>query len=183
MNVPARRPLRIVLTGGPGAGKTTLLNALAARGWVTVPEAARAVIRERKAMGLAPRPDPARFAAEIVRRDIEQYQTASGERVAFDRSLLDALGMLDEAGALNHLERDRQVAAYPYFNPVFVLPPWAAIYRQDEERDQTFDHAVAVCGRLCAWYRTCGYDLVTVPEGTVEERCTCVLATIASVAP
>jgi predicted ATPase len=37
-------PRRYVLTGAPGSGKTSLLQALAARGWAVVHEAATDVI-------------------------------------------------------------------------------------------------------------------------------------------
>ncbi|MCW5658475.1 MAG: AAA family ATPase [Burkholderiaceae bacterium] len=38
--------LRVGITGGPGVGKTTLLAELAARGYATVAESARAIISE-----------------------------------------------------------------------------------------------------------------------------------------
>ncbi|WP_414897005.1 AAA family ATPase [Rhodovulum sp. YEN HP10] len=40
-----------VLTGGPGAGKTSLITELACRGFHTIPESGRAVIREEMASG------------------------------------------------------------------------------------------------------------------------------------
>ena len=35
-----------VVTGGPGAGKTSLITELAHRGFHTIPESGRAIIRE-----------------------------------------------------------------------------------------------------------------------------------------
>src|ERR671938_223494 len=64
---------RVVITGGPGAGKTTLLAELAARGYTTVEESARAIIAERLTSGASRRPSPLAFAREILRRDIEKY--------------------------------------------------------------------------------------------------------------
>jgi predicted ATPase len=60
----------VIVTGGPGAGKTTLLAALAAIGYATVEESARAVIAERQARGATRRPDALAFAREILGRDI-----------------------------------------------------------------------------------------------------------------
>lgn len=37
----------IVITGGPGVGKTTLLNCLNNKGFITVPEDARQIIKEQ----------------------------------------------------------------------------------------------------------------------------------------
>src|SRR5262245_47042717 len=93
---------KIVFTGGPGAGKSTVLAALQERGCAVVADHAREVIRKRKASGLSPRPGPAAFAQEILRLDIEAYErTASIDGpVFFERSVLDAVGGLHEAGGL-----------------------------------------------------------------------------------
>lgn len=65
----------LVLTGGPGGGKTSLLNALAARGYRTLPESARHIIQGRLAAGLSPRPDQIAFAQQILNADIEKIPT------------------------------------------------------------------------------------------------------------
>ncbi|HET9252528.1 MAG TPA: AAA family ATPase [Candidatus Eisenbacteria bacterium] len=178
---------RVVVTGGPGAGKTVLLDELARRGYPYAPESARTIIRERLARGLPPRPDPGEFAYEILGRDIEQYR-AAGERSGragqggpereiyfFDRSILDALGMLDQLGLLSARERDRHLTEYPYHPRAFILPPWEAIYQVDSERDQTFAESVRVHDSLRQWYVRCGYEIVSVPPGPVADRCDLVL--------
>ncbi|HEU5310820.1 MAG TPA: AAA family ATPase, partial [Candidatus Eisenbacteria bacterium] len=127
---------RVVVTGGPGAGKTVLLDELARRGYPVAPESARTIIRERLARGLPKRPEPAEFAYEILGRDIEQYRSLEQSREQsggsglhfFDRSVLDALGMLDQLGLLSARERDRHLTEFPYYRQVFLLPPWEAIY-------------------------------------------------------
>lgn len=183
---------RVVVTGGPGAGKTVLLEELARRGHPYAPESARTIIRERLARGLPPRPDPAEFAYEILGRDIEQYRgvtrgprpdratAGAGDLHFFDRSILDALGMLDQLGILSARERDRHLTDYPYHRQVFLLPPWEAIYRVDSERDQTFGESVRVHDTLRQWYLRCGYETVSVPPGPVADRCDLVLKTLES---
>lgn len=130
----------VVLTGGPGAGKTTLLAALGAMGYATVPEAARAIIAERLAAGATRRPEPPVFAREILRRDIEKYraQPPGPAWVFFDRGVIDALGMLQEVDPLPSGELQAMLSAYRFHAPVFILPPWEAIYANDSERDQSF---------------------------------------------
>jgi predicted ATPase len=174
---------RVVLTGGPGAGKTTLLAELAGLGYSTVAESAREVIAQRVARGETPRPDAASFAREILRRDIEKYgavPTAGADVVFFDRSLLEALGMLDEAAPLPQAALNATLKAYPFHGTVFVLPPWEAIYRTDAERDHTFAHAQRVHADLVRWYRRCGYGLHELPRIGVAERARHVLQVLAS---
>jgi predicted ATPase len=164
--------LRVVLTGGPGAGKTTVLADLASRGLCTVPDSARAVIAERRRRGQSPRPPPLEFAAEIFHRDAESYDShnSQGGYVFYERSVVDALGMLNQAAPLQRNQLKAYLARYAYHRMVFVFPPWQAIYRKDAERDQSFAEADAVHPEIMNWYRACGYELVEVPRGPVEQR-------------
>ena len=172
----------IVLTGGPGAGKTTLLTKLASMGYAVVEESARAIIAERLASGLTRRPSPSEFAHQILARDIEKYlaQPHRSKWVFFDRGLIDALGMLQEVSPMPDQELKAVLANYPFHRPVFILPPWEAIYTNDAERDQTYAEAIGVCEKLRKWYRLCGYEIHEVPRLPVTQRATHVLEVIAT---
>ena len=163
---------RVVVTGGPGAGKTTLLRELAGLGYPTVSDSAREVIAERLAIGLPPRPEPAAFAREILRRDERKYQTsaASCGFVFFDRSPLEAIAMVHDAAPMKNAELRAKVEGFEFHRTVLVLPPWREIYRTDTERDHSFEHAERVHEELLRWYRWCGYAIYEVPRLGVEER-------------
>jgi predicted ATPase len=172
---------RIVVTGGPGAGKTTLLAALRTSGYKAVDESARAIIQERLASGLSPRPPALEFARQILHRDIAKYQQPPElDLVFFDRSIVEALCMVDQAARLQAHELSDLLSQYPYDRRVFVLPPWEAIYTTDGERDQTFSEALRVHDTDTRWYRRCKYEIIEVPTGTVAERCTYVLRALAN---
>ena len=162
----------VVITGGPGAGKTTLLAELAAMGYSTVSESARAIISERLAQGQSPRPKPLAFAREILRRDAEKYANHErGDRwVFFDRGAVESIAMVQEASPMPGAELQALLDAYRFHSQVFVLPPWEAIYVADAERDHSFAHASRVHSQLVSWYRTCGYELHEVPRLPTPER-------------
>jgi predicted ATPase len=172
----------VIVTGGPGAGKTTLLTELAAMGYATVEESARAIIAERLACGASPRPDARAFAQEILRRDIEKYvnQPRTSNWVFFDRGLIDALAMVHEASPLPSTELQAMLSAYPFHRTTFVLPPWEAIYATDSERDQSFAEAIEVHAKLVRWYRSCGYVLNEVPRLPVAQRAAHVLRVLSA---
>lgn len=172
---------RIILTGGPGAGKSTVLGELQARGLRTVPESARAIIRDRLGRGMTPRPDARRFAEEILAMDRRAYDACRDDAgaVLFDRGLPDALCMLHVARAVDLASVQRELRSRPYASDVFFLPPWAAIYATDGERDQSFAAAVEVAERLLAWYRSLGFTVVMVPEATPAQRAGFLLQRIA----
>jgi predicted ATPase len=162
----------VILTGGPGAGKTTLLAELAAMGYTTVEESARAIIAERLVAGASRRPSLSTFAREILHRDIEKYlgHPRTSDWVFFDRGVIDALGLLQEVSPLPARELEAMLSTYAFHPAVFILPPWEAIYANDAERDQSFAEAVNVHARLVRWYRSCGYVLHEVPRVPVPQR-------------
>ncbi len=162
---------RFVLAGGPGAGKTTVLDALRDRGFVCLPDVARAIIRTRLRKGLSARPESAAFARAIFDGDVANYRAAPPRRVCFfDRGVVDALGMLGQCRAMSRADIDVNLRRYPYQETVFLFPPWEEIYRTDDERDQTFEESVRVFEAVRSWYRHCGYRVREVPFGAVEHR-------------
>jgi predicted ATPase len=171
----------VVITGGPGVGKTTLLAELRTRGYATAAESARAIIAERRAQGLSPRPEPVAFAREILRRDTEQYHAHSPKLgwVFFDRGVVEALGMLHQAAPMPASELEAALLAHPLHSPVFILPPWQAIYTIDAERDHSFSWVEHVHSELLRWYRSCGYALCEVPRLPVAARADFVLRALA----
>ena len=172
--------LRFVMTGGPGAGKTTTLDALAARGFRSVPDSARAIIRQRKEAGLSPRQPLGQFGMEMLSIDIAQYRntTVADIPVFFDRGVGDAVAFLFLQGALTSGEVKAYIAEFRYNELVFLFPPWREIYHTDTERDQSFLHAVAVSEQVRTWYTQWHYTLVEVPRQSVEARADFILNTI-----
>src|SRR5262245_24280587 len=168
------RMSRIVITGGPGAGKTTLLLALQARGHTIVGDSPRTIIQDRRRRGLSPRPNAYEFVHQTLRMDIENYvhHAATPGYVFFERSVLDALCGLDRIAPLSEGELRVWLSKYQYCSKVFVLPPWKAIYANDDERDHTFEHAESVYQILQEWYhRLEQYQVIEVPKVSVAERC------------
>ncbi len=170
---------RVVLTGGPGAGKTAVLQALAAKGYATGEDAPRSIIRERKDAGLSPRPDELSFAEEIFQREVDAYRSTSQSPTFFERGVVDAAGFLYSAGGLDDDEVARLIADYPY-EEIFIFPPWEDIYCTDEERDQTFEHALAVYDSTLNLYQRVGYHPIEVPLLSVTNRTRFVLDTLAA---
>jgi predicted ATPase len=142
-----------------------------------VPDTARAIIQERLRLSLCPRPPAADFAEQILKREMEQYRRMASAPglVFFDRCVVDALAGIDQVALATTFELQRLLEKYEYFRTAFIFPPWEEIYTTDAERDHTFAHAVAVHKATAAWYPRCGYDLVEVPRGTVQERCDFIL--------
>jgi predicted ATPase len=165
---------RIVLTGGPGAGKTRALELIRGQGYSTGEDAPRLIIRERKLAGLPPRPDALTFAQQVFDKEVEAYHSAKRSPSFFERGVVEAIASLLEADALTERRAEHLLSKYCY-QAVFIFPPWKEIYRVDEERDHTFDHAVRVYEFTLQFYRRHGYEPIEVPRAGVAERAAFIL--------
>ncbi|MFM2483054.1 AAA family ATPase [Celerinatantimonas sp. YJH-8] len=164
----------IILTGGPGTGKTSVIHRLNRLGYLSVPETGRRIIQQQVACrGHAlPWDDKVAFRDEMMREELAHYQAyvKSKELVFFDRSLIDVYGY----SKLECLPISKSLHTYchtqKYCQNVFIFPPWASIFINDQERKQNFDEAVATYQEMVKAYNQFGYRLIEVPKVSVGER-------------
>jgi predicted ATPase len=79
---------------------------------------------------------------------------------------MDSACMLFESDKDSYAKIRNSHLTNRYNNKVFITPPWKEIYRNDEERDQSFD----VYERLEKWYGEYGYNIILLPKDTIENR-------------
>lgn len=165
---PARHA---VLTGAPGAGKTTLLEAAAGAGSVTSHEVARELLKAPGGMELRER-DALGFADAMLEAHLREFAAMDGREgpVVFDRGLPDVVGFLDVSGLPVSPAIDRACRAVRYHGPILRAPAWQDIYRQDAERIQDWQQAVASDEAVSAAWRRYGYEVLDLPLASVEER-------------
>ena len=167
----AAPPRHAVLTGAPGAGKTTLLDAAAAAGFATSPEVARALLQQPGGMDLR-ETDPVGFAEAMLEahvREFEGHEDRSGP-VLFDRGFPDVVGFLEVSGLAVPRSIDQACRTLRYSGPILRAPAWSAIYRQDHERIQTWDQAVASDEAVTAAWQRYAYAVIDLPLVGVGER-------------
>ena len=173
------RTRHAILTGAPGAGKTTLLDAAAAAGLTTSPEVARILLQQPGGMVLRAT-DPLGFAEAMVAAHVHEFERFKGEPgpILFDRGLPDVAGFLEVSGLAVPRSVDRACRNLRYTGPILRAPAWAAIYRQDHERIQTWDEAAASDQAVTAAWRRYGYPVIDLPLVGVNERLEFLLARI-----
>jgi predicted ATPase len=149
-----------------------LLVELARRGFATIEEPGRRVVREELASGgdALPWIDTVAFVRRITAMAQAGYEAARSlpGPVFFDRGLIDA------AVALKHLTGEVALtdlaARHRYASPVFLAPPWSELFATDAERRHDFTSAVAEYDRLAAAYPALGYDVVLLPKVSIAKR-------------
>src|SRR5271157_209214 len=170
----------VVISGCSSGGKSTLLVELGRRGYATVEEPGRRIVKEEMlGKGLAlPWADKIAFARRAIALALADRTTANRESgwVFFDRGLIDA------AAALQHLRGEPALAtlapAHRYHPRVFLAPPWPEIYVTDAERRHDLDAAVAEYQRLLDVYPSLGYEVTVLPKVGVAERADLILQLI-----
>ena len=163
-----------VVTGGPGAGKTSLITELARRGFHTIPESGRAIIREEMASGgdALPWADRRAYAERMLEQDLRAHSAAqalSGPAI-FDRGIPDILGYLTLCGlpVPPHVAAAAKTARYNA--RVFLAPFWDEIFTQDTERTQTRAEAEATCAVMRDTYTALGYQITELPRADITTR-------------
>jgi predicted ATPase len=163
-----------VITGGPGSGKTTLIEALASSGLALSIEAGRAIIKEQALVGgdAVPWADRGAFAELMFNREMRSYDWAREVKgpVIFDRGIPDVIGYLTLVKLPVPEYMERAAREFRYHGNVFIAPSWPEIFGQDTERKQTFEEARATYDVMVETYTAYGYNLITLPLASVEER-------------
>ncbi|OEJ98548.1 ATPase [Flavivirga aquatica] len=171
----------IVITGGPGTGKTSIINQLKKQNYYCFDEIIRALTLEAKnevetssqiSNPIAFVNDPMDFNSKLLNGRIEQFIQANKTNKKlnfFDRGIPDVLAYMD---FFNQEYNDifTNACKIHKYNNVFLLPPWKAIYKTDNERFETFDEAIKIHECLKQIYKNFEYNIIEVPFGTVEER-------------
>jgi predicted ATPase len=175
---------RIVITGGPGSGKTTLIAHLESMGYQCLHEISRDVIQQAQQQGIEQLflTNPILFSEKLLDGRLEQYHEAGSfsEPVLFyDRGLPDVTAYMDYVGT-HYPEHFSKICTAHRYDEVFLLPPWPEIYTQDNERYESFEQAQKIHSFLRDGYSKYGYDVQELPIGTVTERVSHLLSTIAA---
>jgi predicted ATPase len=181
----------VVISGCSGAGKSTLLAELARRGYATIDEPGRRIVKDELQRGGSALPwiDLAAFlqrAFDIALADCDDAARFGGW-VFFDRSLIDAVAGI--VGFQHRHDADRFLLArvtgepvhthlgplHRYHRRVFLAPPWPEIHVLDQERRHSLEAAVAEYEHLLTVYPALGYDVAILPKVDVGSRADFVL--------
>lgn len=161
-----------VITGGPSTGKTTLLSELGKLGYVTVPEAARAVIDQAIAKGISVeelRSDEKQFQEDVafMKRDVEA-ELDPNTITFFDRGMQDTVAYYGSYG----FAMDNGVEAlmdHSKYQQVFLLEPLET-YKEDYARVEDEAFRKKIGDLLEEAYTKYGMKPVRLPATTLADR-------------
>jgi predicted ATPase len=171
-----------VISGCSGGGKSTLLTELDRRGYATVEEPGRRIVREEleRDGSVLPWKDLEAFLLRALALAFEDRAEARHHDgwVFFDRGLVDAAAGLERA--TGKPARAWLSASDRYHRRAFLTPPWPEIYVADQERRQDLIEAIAEYDHLLKVFPALGYHVTLLPKVGVTERADFVLHTLAN---
>ncbi|MFH1254264.1 MAG: ATP-binding protein [bacterium] len=168
------QPIKVVFTGGPCTGKTTLINALASKGYYIIREAATAVIQEEQKSGnMTPWNNLDQFQLKIVAKQEECLDLAlklshHKELIFFDRACIDSFAYckFNKQIIPQELTELLNKVRYDY---IFLLD-FVKTYSSSGVRHEGMEEARKIHNCLSSVYESLGYNVITVPALTVDER-------------
>jgi predicted ATPase len=171
----------VMLSGCSGGGKSTLLAELAWRGYATIEEPGRRIVREEQASGGSALPwiDAPAFARRAIGMATADYEAARGNPgwTFFDRGIVDAASALEAMTGEPVLESLGH--RFRYHDKVFMTPPWPELFASNAERQHGLDAAIEEYDRLVRDYRKLGYAVELLPKMSVSARADFVLEQLA----
>lgn len=164
---------RIAITGAPGTGKTALIHVLEQRGCSCFHEYSRQIIRDslNRNSDVLPWKDLYAFSELLWEERLNQHRHATAWQIHFyDRTIVDIMAYCEAAGLPVAELWEEYARSHRYDPVVYITPPWADIYVQDNERKETFDQLEDIHDQLLHTYQRLGYKLKEIPRMEVESR-------------
>lgn len=170
---------RILLIGSPGSGKTTILSELEKRGYTCFQEVSREIILEAQKKGIDQLflSNPDEFNQKLLNGRISQFEACKqheGHHVFIDRGLPDIIAYNDYIQVATEPNVIKAAAELVY-DFVFLFPAWKKIFKNDNERYESFEEALKIEESLKKTYINHGYEICEVPLGDVNERANYIL--------
>ncbi len=167
---------RIVISGSPGAGKTSIIRVLSKKGYPVFEEFSRSLIVHGKEKGIenAFFSDPQLFSEELFAGREAQYYTQLPSHnkmhlpvVFYDRGVHDIFAYLM---AIGHETKEWKPRIQNLnYDLVFLVEPWEAIYKQDEQRLETFEQAQFYYPFIESVYKE-RHKVIVVPKDNIANR-------------
>jgi len=171
-----------VISGCSGSGKSTLIAALAEHGEVVSPEPGRQIVRQELQQGGdgLPWANRQRFIDLCAEKAIGDYDrhAALGRRTFFDRGFIDVASAVELTALKTPASLALALRTRRYAPLAFLSAPWEALFETDAERRHTYADSVAEYEVLVPTYRRHGYEVVTLPQASVDERVAFVLSRV-----
>jgi predicted ATPase len=172
--MPNIKPTKNLLIGGPSTGKSSVLKALEQRGYTCFPEISREVTLEARQLGIEHLflDEPLKFSEMLLKGRIKQFQEAEklpSQHVFIDRGIPDVSAYMDHFEKSYPEDFSRANEKFRYDN-VFVFPIWKEIYTQDNERFEDMELASNLQKALIKTYEGLGYQLIHVPQSSIQQR-------------
>ena len=169
-----------VITGAPSTGKSSVINELRKMNFVCHDEVAREIIKENQENNhnVFPWINMREFSDMVYSRMKNRVEHQSDNLCFLDRSVVDLIGYMEFANEKAPINYSEFAKSARYAKKVFIMPLWASIYTNDQERKESIEEAKTIDHNLRESYKNLGFELIDVPMLTIKERAKFILTEI-----
>ncbi|VVB82013.1 Dephospho-CoA kinase [uncultured archaeon] len=168
---------KIVLTGGPCSGKSTVLEELAKKGYSVLRETAKEIVAKRKDIPISKQESEIRQDMIFNEQLKKEEEAEKGIGVLFlDRSLIDGLGYSVLYEGENSLEKYFPKILGRKYHKIFLFERLP--FSSQGFRPETNEEAKKIHDAMDSIYKRFGYEPISVPKMSVEERVNFILGIV-----
>lgn len=172
------KPGWYVITGGPSSGKTTIISKLPKMGYHTIPESSRLLIEKGISEGKTLediRVDEKEFQLRVLEMKIKLEAESSKDRTVFiDRGIPDTIAYFQLYGF--DIQEILKTCQEKTYKKVFFLEQLP--FEKDYARIEDEETAKRLNELLRNAYLDLGYEVVSVPNMSIEERVNFILSNL-----
>lgn len=169
--------MKVIFTGAPSTGKTSCLNHFVQNNFMVFKEIARSVIENNiiNKPTCVPWDDLAAFSEMVFKLQLQDYQQITQGLTFYDRSPFDVFAYLHLGGLAIPPNMLEAVKLLNYHPKVFLFPIWENIYQNDGARREGLQKAYQIEVNLRKVYQQYHYQIIEVPNTSVQNRCNFIL--------
>lgn len=167
---------RYIITGGPGSGKTSVINDLAKKGYLIVREAATDIIEEGLNQNIKTpwiADDYHLKVSRLMNKRQDEVRNSKEMVAFFDRGHLDGITYI----LLQRRKLPQEVIDYVqatindvFFDKTVFFIENLGFCEEASNRDETLPEALEKSRHLKQNYLALGYEVISIPSGTIEQR-------------
>ena len=119
------------------------------------------------------------FSLSVFSLRKAQYINAPSDTMHFfDRGIIDVIAYMKLEGLAVSDNYKEDCGKYKYNTTVFYTPIWKEIYKNDTQRKEDMESAIAIEKALITTYKSFGYSIIPIPQLPTAERVDFILSKI-----
>tara|TARA_B100001758_G_C18396282_1_gene606151 strand:- start:312 stop:839 length:528 start_codon:yes stop_codon:yes gene_type:complete len=171
---------KVIISGAPGTGKSSIIKELKIRGYFCFEEVWK---KEYKNPSKKYNSDYINiFSKHLFSERLKHLETkipkTKDQVIFYDRSIIDTISYLNNYKKNIESTWLETAIKKRYYETIFFCPLWKEIYKQTNERKESFEETMLIEKTLTSTYKEFLYKIKNVPKLDISKRVDYILKNI-----